>query len=97
MLVNDKKLKEFNDLIETIENDKNQRNYKYNRISHLKNKLQKMSRERMSVERSADEKRIGEFNRLFFQSLTELSRLVQTTGNVNRDKVAQLVREIKNK
>ena len=65
------------------------------RMVRLQNDIRRMAKDRMSVERSGDTKRIGEFNRLFISKLSELSRIVQTNGFSNRDEVASIVRRIK--
>lgn len=97
MLINDKKLKELNKLLNDIDNVKEERIETDKRIAKIRIDLQRMSRERMSIERSKNENRIGHFNKKFIKLLSEISRLTQTTGTTCRDKVAQIVREIKQK
>ena len=65
------------------------------RMARLQNELRMMSKDRMSVQRSGNVKRIALFNRLFVSKLAELSKLMQTHGFTNRDDAANMVRQIK--
>lgn len=97
MIINDKNLQELNKLLDKIDVDKEETNWRYRRIEKLRIELSRMSKDAKSVQRSENEKRIAEFNRLFIQTLSELSRLLQTTGRSDRDGVAEIVRKIKAK
>lgn len=94
MLIRNTKIKEIEKLVKDIETSTNKRSKKDKRIAKIRIDLQKMSRERLSVERSGREERIRVFNKKFLQLLSEISRLVQTTGTSDRDKIARYVREI---
>jgi hypothetical protein len=95
MIVTNEKMKDVEEFMRKLEGEMKERNEKDYRMIRLKNDLKIMSRDRESVERSKDEKRIGKFNTLFIAKLAELSRLVQTTGQSNRDDVAKIVRAAK--
>lgn len=97
MIINSQKIREIDRLIREIDATRNKNIKNHKKISLLRAKLQRMSLQRMSVERSGNKSRISEFNRRFVQILAELSKMVQTTGTSDRDKIAQIVREIKAK
>jgi len=88
-------MKDVEVFMEKLDKDMGERKVTDFRIARLKNDLRMMSRDRLSVERSKDVKRIGRFNQLFISKLAQLSTLVQTHGFTNRDDVAAMVRKIK--
>lgn len=95
MLVSNQKMEEVKEFMQKLDDDMKNRKVKDFRITRLQNDIRMMSRDRMSVERSKDDKRISKFNKLFISKLAELSTLMQTTGFSNRDEVARIVRKIK--
>jgi superfamily II RNA helicase len=97
MLINDQKIQEINQLLDKIEIDKNKNESSCRKMESLQIKIRQMSKHSKSVQRSGNEKRIETFNKQYVQALSELSRLIQTTGQSNRDDSAKLVREIKSK
>lgn len=95
MLVSNQKMKNAEEFMNKLDNDMRERKVTDFRMARIRRDLRMMSQDRMSVERSKDEKRISNFNKLFISKLAELSRLVQTHGFTNRDEVAEIVRKIK--
>jgi len=95
MIVPSQKMKDVDDFMKKLDKEVKERKVIDFRMAHLQNDLRRMSRDRMSVERSGDVNRIGTFNRLFIAKLAELSRIMQTHGFSSRDEAAQMVREIK--
>ena len=95
MLVSNQKLKNAEEFMNKLDKDMRERKVTDFRMARIKRDLRLMSQDRMSVERSRDEKRISKFNKLFISKLAELSRLVQTHGFTSRDEVAEIVRKIK--
>lgn len=97
MIVPNQKMKNAQEFMQKLESDLKERNVTDYRIIRLKTDLQRMSRDRESVERSKNEERISTFNKQFIAKLAELSRIMQTTGFTKRDDVVQTVREAKAK
>lgn len=95
MIIPNEKMKDVEDFMTKLDRDMGERKVTDFRIARLRNDLKMMSRDRMSVERSKDEKRIGRFNNVFVSKLAELSSLMQKHGFTNRDDVAAMVRKIK--
>ena len=95
MIIPSEKMKDVEAFMTKLDSDMGERKVTDFRIARLKNDLRMMSRNRLSVQRSKDEKRIGRFNQLFISKLAELSKLVQTHGFTNRDEVVEMVRKIK--
>lgn len=88
-------MKDVEEFMKKLDKDMKERKVTDFRMARLRNDLRMMSKDRMSVQRSGDIKRIGQFNRLFVSKLSELSKLMQTHGNTSRDDAAKMVREIK--
>jgi hypothetical protein len=97
MIVPNQKMKNAQEFMQKLESDLKGREITDYRIIRLKTDLQRMSRDRESVERSKNEERISTFNKQFIAKLAELSRIMQTTGFTKRDDVVQTVREAKAK
>ncbi len=97
MIINNQKQKDLDELIQFIDKDKNERKNKSKETSRIKIKLQRMSRESSSVERSGNENRIRQFNKSFIKLLSDLSRLVQTTSNTDKRDIQRMVNNIKSK
>jgi hypothetical protein len=97
MLINDQTLQQLNSVLDKIELDKNETDENNKKIARIKFEIRAMSKHSKSIQRSGNEKRIGEFNIKFIKALSELSRLIQTTGQSNRDEAVRLVKEIKSK
>lgn len=97
MLIDDQKSKEVEKFMNKLNEEIRERNITDFRIVKLRSELKKMSMFRESVQRSKDEKRIGNFNNMFISKLGELSRILQTHGFSKRDDAAELVRKIKSK
>ena len=95
MIVNSQKKKNLEEFMSKLDSDMKERNIVDSRVATLKKELRSMSRDRESVQRSKNENRIGNFNKLFIAKLSELSRIMQTHGFSNRDEVAGIVRKIK--
>lgn len=95
MIIPSEKMKDVEIFMEKLDKDMGERKVTDFRIARLKNDLQRMSKDRLSVERSKDTRRIGRFNVLFVSKLGELSMLIQKHGFTNRDEVAAMVRKIK--
>lgn len=95
MIIPSEKMKDVEAFMSKLDRDMGERKVTDFRIARLKNDLQAMSRDRMSVERSKDEKRIGRFNTVFISKLAELSTILQKNGFTNRDEVVAMVRKIK--
>lgn len=85
------------EFMKKLDGDMKERQVTDFRIIRLRDDLQRMSRDRESVERSKNEERIKTFNNQFIAKLGELSRIMQTTGFTKRDDVVQTVREVKAK
>ena len=97
MIVPNQKMENAKEFMQKLESDLKRRQVTDYRIIRLKTDLQRMSRDRESVERSKNEERISTFNKQFIAKLAELSRIMQTTGFTKRDDVVQTVREAKAK
>lgn len=95
MLVSSKKMKDVEAFMQKLDEDMRERKVTDFRIARLRRDIRMMSRDRESVERSKNTKRIGLFNKLFISKLAELSRLMQTHGFTNRDEIAEMVRRAK--
>lgn len=90
-------MKNVEEFMDKLDKDMRERKVTDFRMARLQNELRTMSRDRMSVQRSGDTKRIAVFNRLFVSKIAELSTIMQTHGFTSRDESAQMVREIKAK
>lgn len=95
MLVSNKKMQDVEAFMQKLDSDMKARNVSDQRMARLRNELRIMSRDRMSIERSKDQRKIALFNNQFVSKLAELSKLVQTHGFTNRDEVATIVRKVK--
>lgn len=95
MIIDDKKSKDLEAFMAKLDGDVRERNITDGRVTLLRAQLRGMAKDRESVQRSQDERRIGQFNKLFIHKLGELSRILQTHGFANRDEVADIVRKIK--
>ena len=95
MIIDDAKSKDLEAFMAKLDSDVRARNITDGRATLLRAQLRAMAKDRESVQRSKDERRIGQFNKLFIHKLGELSRILQTHGHSNRDEVAEIVRKIK--
>ena len=95
MIIDDKKSKDLETFMEKLDIDLRERKITDGRANLLRAQLRAMAKDRESVQRSQDERRIGRFNKIFIHKLGELSRILQTHGHSNRDEVAEIVRKIK--
>ena len=95
MIIDDKKSKDLEAFMEKLDIDLRERKITDGRANLLRAQLRAMAKDRESVQRSQDERRIGRFNKIFIHKLGELSRILQTHGHSNRDEVAEIVRKIK--
>ena len=95
MIIDDTKSKYLEEFMAKLDSDVKERKITDGRATLLRAELRAMSKDRESVQRSKDERRIGRFNKLFIHKLGELSRILQTHGHSNPDEVAEIVRKIK--
>ena len=95
MLVSNKKMQDVEAFMQKLDSDMKSRNVSDLRMARLRNELRAMARDRMSIERSKDQRKIALFNNQFISKIAELSKLVQTHGFTNRDEVATMVRKVK--
>ena len=95
MLIETEETKKLNQQIEKSERNYEKDERKRQKAVNLSAELREMTRRSNSVERSQSQNRIGIFNRNFTDKFTELSRLRQTTGNMDRDEAVETIRQWK--
>lgn len=95
MLIETEHTKKIDEQIKKAEEMGTERERNEQQDSNLSAELREMNRRSDSARRSGSMNRIRIFNKNYADKITKLSKLRQTTGTMDRDEAAEIVREWK--